>query len=116
MEVSLLKNSLIKYTLILSLLFILLAIVLFDDVSLWFLGMGSVVIGVITVKLINYLFKNYKDATYSAIIGFSISTIVLMAIKCVKSNYTFLNLIIAFIMLFMGCFISKKINHYISND
>lgn len=77
----------------------------------------GMVIGIIfTVKLINYLFKNFKDNTYSAIIGFSISTIVLMAIKCINSNYTFLNLIVAFIMLFIGIFISKKINHYISND
>lgn len=74
-------------------------------------------IGIIfTVKLINYLFKNYKDSTYSSIIGFSISTIILMGIKCINSNYTFLNLILAFIMLFIGTFISKKINHYISND
>ena len=53
MEVSLLKNNLIKYTLILSLLFILLALILFDDVSLWFLGMGIVVIGVISLYIIN---------------------------------------------------------------
>lgn len=74
-------------------------------------------IGIIfTVKLINYLFKNYKDGTYSAIKGFSISTVILMAIKCINSSYTFLNLIIAFFMLFLGILISKKINHYISND
>lgn len=74
-------------------------------------------IGIIfTVKLISYLFKCYKDNTYSAIIGFSISTIILMAIKCINSSYTLSNLILAFIMLFIGVFVSKKINHYISND
>lgn len=74
-------------------------------------------IGIIfTAKLIKYLFKNYKDDTYSVIMGFSISSIVLMAIKCINSSYTLLNLIFAFIMLFIGVFISKKINHYISND
>lgn len=77
----------------------------------------GMIIGVVfAVKLINYLFKNYKDETYSAIIGFSISTIILMGIKCIKSKYTFLDLIIAFIMLFVGNFLSKKINHYITND
>lgn len=77
----------------------------------------GMIIGIIfTVKLINYLFKNYKDSTYSAIIGFSISTIILMAFKCLRSYYTFFELIIAFIMLFIAIFISKKINHYISND
>lgn len=77
----------------------------------------GLVIGIIfTVKLVNYLFKYYKDSTYSAIIGFSISTIILMAIKCIKSSYTFFYLIVAFVMFFMGIIISKKINHYITND
>lgn len=79
-------------------------------------GIGMAVGIVFTVKLINYLFKNYKVNTYSAIIGFSISTIIIMAINCFNSNYSFFELIIAFIMLFIGIFISKKINHYISND
>ena len=48
------KNNLIKYTLTLSLLFILLAIILFDQISLWFLGMGIVVIGIITLYIINH--------------------------------------------------------------
>ena len=74
-------------------------------------------IGIIfTVKLINYLFKNYKANTYSAIIGFSISTIILMSIDCFNSSYSFFDLILAFIMLFVGILASKKINHYISND
>lgn len=79
-------------------------------------GVGMAIGIIFTVKLINYLFNNYNDEIYSAIIGFSISTIILMAIKCFNSNYTFFNLIIAFIMLFVGAFISKKINHYITND
>lgn len=74
-------------------------------------------IGIIfTVKLVNYLFKNYKDSTYSSIIGFSISTIILMFLKCVNSNYNLLNLILAFCMLVMGLIISKKINRYLTND
>ena len=77
----------------------------------------GMLIGIIlTVKLINYLFKNYKDNTYSSIIGFSISTIVLMFLKCINSNYDFLNLILAFCMLIIGLIISKKINRYLTND
>lgn len=71
---------------------------------------------IITVKLINYLFSNYKEATYSAIIGFSISTIILMFAKCLNSKYTFSDMIFAFIALFIGYFISKKINHIIPCD
>lgn len=72
----------------------------------------GILIGIMcTVKLINYLFKNYKEKTYSAILGFSIYTIVLMFIKCLNSFYTITHLIIAFIALFIGRFITKKINH-----
>lgn len=75
----------------------------------YLLGMLLGIIG--TVKLINYLFKKYKAKTYSAILGFSISTIVLMFIKCLTSFYTITHLIIAFAALFLGMFITKKINH-----
>lgn len=78
------------------------------------IGMGIGVI--ITVKIINYLFKNHKEKTYSAILGFTISTIVLMGVRCINTDYSLINLIIAFIVLFIGILITKKINHYISND
>ena len=72
----------------------------------------GLIIGIIcTVKLIQFLFENYKEKTYSTIIGFSLSTIVLMFIKCLNSFYTFFDLLIAFILLFLGIFITKKINH-----
>lgn len=70
----------------------------------------------LTVKLINYLFKKHKNITYNLIIGFSISTIIIMFIKCLNTNYNFINLITAFIMLILGLYLSKKINHYVSND
>jgi putative membrane protein len=70
----------------------------------------------LTIKLINYLFKNYKNITYNIIVGFSISTIVIMFMKCLNTNYNFINLIIAFLMLILGLYLSKKINHCISND
>jgi len=79
----------------------------------YILGIGIGII--VTVKLINFLFKNYKSKTYSAILGFSLSTIILMFIKCINSFYTLIDLIIAFILLFLGIFITKKINH-IFND
>lgn len=48
------KNSLIKYCLTLSLLFIMLAIILFDSISFWFLGVGISIIGFILLYLINH--------------------------------------------------------------
>lgn len=77
----------------------------------------GMIIGVfVTVKLINHLFKYHKSKTYSAILGFTASTIVLMAIKCINTTYTFLELVLGFIMLLIGVLITKKINHYVSND
>lgn len=55
MEVNqLIKNDLIKYALTLSILCILLSIVLFDQVSFWFLGIGISVIGFISLYIINH--------------------------------------------------------------
>lgn len=73
-------------------------------------------IGIIfTAKLVEYLFKNYKSNTNAAILGFSISTIVLMGITCINTNYDLISLILAFLCLFLGVFIIKKINHCISD-
>lgn len=83
-----------------------------DNIKILFPYITGIGIGIIvTVKLINFLFKYYKEKTYSAIIGFSFSTIVLMFIKCFNTFYTFFDLIMAFLMFFIGFFITKKINH-----
>lgn len=90
--------------------------ILLDNLKILIPFIIGMVLGLIsTVKLIQFLFKNYKEKTYSAILGFSISTIVLMFIKCLNSFYTLFDLIIGFILLFIGIFITKKINH-IFND
>ena len=47
------KDKLIKYLLTLSILCIALSIVLFDNISFWFLGMVIAVIGFIILYLIN---------------------------------------------------------------
>ena len=89
---------------------------LLDNLKLLIPYIIGLTLGIIlTVKLINFLFKNYKSKTYSIILGFSVSTIVLMFIKCIDSFYTLTELIIGFILLFTGRFITKKINH-IFND
>ena len=77
----------------------------------------GIFIGVImTVKLISFLFKYYKSKTYSAIYGFSISTIFVIGIKCLKSSYSLIELIISIVFLILGLIITKKINHYVTCD
>ena len=76
----------------------------------------GILLGVIgTVKLIQFFFTNYKEKTYSVIAGFTLSTIVFMFRKCLNSFYTFSQLILAFLLLFLGIYITKKINH-VFND
>jgi len=79
-------------------------------------GIGLLVGIIVTVKIVNYLFKYHSNSTYSSILGFSASTIVLMGIRCINTSYSLLNLIIAFILLFLGIIVTKKINRYFSND
>ena len=78
-------------------------------------GIGMLLGIIITVKLVNYLFSKYKSKTYSAILGFSISTIVLMFIKSINTFYTLRDLIIAFILMVVGLYITKKINKNFNN-
>ena len=47
------KNELVKDCLILSMLFIILSLILFNQISFWFLGTGIVVIGFIILYLTN---------------------------------------------------------------
>lgn len=72
----------------------------------------GVLMGIIlTSKLINYLFNNYKSKTYSAILGFSISSIIIMALKSFSCKYNIYDLIIGMFLLISGIIITKKINH-----
>lgn len=73
-------------------------------------SIGIIIGTFVTTKIISYLFKNHSNSTYNAIYGFGISTILIMAIKCFKSNYNLIELIISFILLIVGYIISKKIN------
>ena len=56
-------------------------------------SVGMVLGILITVKIVNYLFNKHKSKTYSAILGFSMSTIALMFIRSIKSFYTLKDLI-----------------------
>lgn len=64
---------------------------------------------ILTAKLVGYLFNKHKSKTYSAILGFTLSTILIMALKCFKTNYSFLELVLSFMLLIVGIFITKKI-------
>lgn len=77
----------------------------------------GMILGILlTIKIIGYLFKKKKDKTYSAIYGFCLSTIIIMVVNCLNSKYSFIQLLISFVVMFIGFIFIKKINHYLSND
>ncbi|MDO4962654.1 MAG: DUF368 domain-containing protein, partial [bacterium] len=85
---------------------------LYKNIIVLFPFFIGVFIGIIlTSKLINYLFNNYKSKTYSAILGFSISSIIIMGLKTFNCNYDIYDLIIGMFLLISGIIITKKINH-----
>lgn len=77
---------------------------LFPFIIIFIIGVG---IGVfITSKLINYCFKNHNKETYLVILGFSLSSLLFLIIDTFSKGFTFLNLIIGFILIILGYFIS----------
>ncbi len=71
----------------------------------------GLVIGIIILaKIISFLLNKYQTSSYFAIIGFTISSILIL-IKIVLQNYYDLSeIIIAVILLVIGYFISKKLD------
>lgn len=63
---------------------------------------------IITVKVLLYLFNNYKKTTYNIIIGISISTIIIMVVEGIKNNTGIISILISIILFVLGNFISKK--------
>ena len=83
----------------------------YNNVLILFPYVIGMILGIIvTVKLVDYLFHNLKSKTYSGIMGFSLSTIILMGIRCFNTNYSLKSLLVAFFFLLIGIFITKSIN------
>ena len=79
-------------------------------------GIGLAIGTILTVKLVDYLFTNYKSKTYSAILGFSYSSILLMIMKGIGKINSSNDLILSIIILISSIFFVKKINRLFSID
>ncbi len=65
--------------------------------------MLGLIIGVISVsKILNNLLKKHKVSTYYAIMGFSLSSIIIMFIQTLNKNYSLLEVILSFIFFIIG--------------
>lgn len=73
-------------------------------------GLGMVIGAFIISKMISYLFKNYKDATYYAIFCFAIASIVILFVKTITTPFNVFRLLISVTLFIIGWIIVKLID------
>lgn len=70
----------------------------------------GLIVGVIGIsKVLNNLLKKHKNSTYYAIIGFSLSSIVIMFVQTLNKNYSLLEIILSFLFFIIGYEIAIRI-------
>jgi len=73
-------------------------------------GLG-LIIGVIGLsKIIAYFLNNHRISSYYAIVGFTLSSVLLLLGETLKNNYSLSQIIISLILLIIGYFISKNLD------
>lgn len=66
------------------------------------------VLGIFLIsKLINYLFKNYREKTNIVIYGLAISSIMIIFLQTLNNSYNILEIIISLVLLIVGYNIAK---------
>ena len=82
----------------------------FSLVSTIFFGIG-LMIGVISVsKIMGYFLSKHKASTYYVILGFSLSSLLVLLINTLKTPHTLFSLIIGIILIILGYFLSSSLN------
>lgn len=69
-------------------------------------SIGLVIGAILVSKLVNYLFKNYRIQTYYTIIGFAISSTIILFVNAITSSFTLPQLLISCILFVIGFLIS----------
>lgn len=70
----------------------------------------GLLIGIIIISLlVNYLFKNYKEETFSIILGISISTFITLLIRLIPYITNITSLILSILILIFGYLITNKL-------
>lgn len=64
---------------------------------------------IISIKVVAYLFSNYKTITYNIILGLLLGSIFIMLKGCI---YTFKSMIICCLLLILSYISIKKVNHF----
>ena len=73
-------------------------------------GIGMVLGTIVLSKIINYLLEKYRISSYYAIIGFSVSSVLLLLGETLKTNYSIGEILISIGLLIIGYFVSIKLD------
>ena len=71
--------------------------------------LGIILCVVLLSKLMTYLFEHKKDYIYCGIIGFTLSSVLILFFQTFKNNYSILETIVAIILLVIGYNIARKL-------
>lgn len=70
----------------------------------------GMLIGIIVISiLVNFLFKSYKEQTFSVILGISLSTLITLFIRLIPYISSIPNFIISIFILIIGYFLTNKL-------
>ncbi|MCI8545347.1 MAG: DUF368 domain-containing protein [Bacilli bacterium] len=76
-------------------------------------GLGILIGVLITVKIVSFLLERHSVSFHYVIISFFFSSILLLFLQTFKNNYTMGTVIVSFLFLILGYFISKFLDsHY----
>ncbi len=76
-------------------------------------GLGILIGVLITVKIVSFLLERHSVSFHYVIISFFFSSILLLFLQTFKNNYTLGTVIVSFLFLMLGYFVSKFLDsHY----
>lgn len=73
-------------------------------------GIGLVIGTIVLSKIINYLLEKHKISSYYAIIGFAISSVLLLLGETLKNSYNIKEVFISMVLLVFGYLTSRKLD------
>ena len=71
--------------------------------------LGIILCVIILSRLMTYLFNHKKDYMYLSILGFTLSSVLILFFETFKKNYSLLETIVALILLIIGYYIARKL-------
>lgn len=75
---------------------------------------GFIISTIMISKLISYLFNNHKSLAYTGVLGFMISSLVIMLEDTFSHGFSILEIIIGVCLFLIGTMMTKKINTFFS--